>query len=160
MVSESISTAIIVIAGVILASIVSVTLLTQVNIVSSSMKIAIRNTEDRLRTQVSITFVSVNTSTTKYFILFVKNTGSRSISIQELTQSDIYLQDSSNVEMLVYSNNAELGKWSFIETTLDNVWSVGETVIVKVYNKTSFSIPTKIVMVLPNGVSSEYIFTG
>jgi hypothetical protein len=62
--------------------------------------------------------------------------------------------------MLVYSNNAELGKWSFIETTLDNVWSVGETVIVKVYNKTSFSIPTKIVMVLPNGVSSEYIFTG
>ncbi|MCC6057884.1 MAG: flagellin [Desulfurococcaceae archaeon] len=160
MVSESISTAIIVIAGVILASIVSVTLLTQVNIVSSSMRIAIRNTEDRLRTQISITFVSVNTSTTKYFVLFVKNTGSRSISIQELTQSDIYLQDSSNVEMLIYSNNVELGKWSFTETTPDNVWSVGETITVMVYNKTSFSIPTKIVMVLPNGVSSEYIFTG
>jgi archaellum component FlaG (FlaF/FlaG flagellin family) len=162
MVSESINTMIIVIAGIILASMISVALFTQFGVLDSSMRIMVRNAQEKIQTSISISLVSFNTSETGavYIVIYVKNTGARSISSQELSSTDVYLQDSSRTLFLVYNSVNSLGSWNYIDTDQDNIWSVGETLIVRAYNNTALSLPIKIIIVLPNGVSAEYIFNG
>ncbi len=160
MVSESINTAIIVIAGIILASMVSAMLLSQISVIDSSMRLIIKSAQNKISTQISIVLVSINTSTTKYFVIYAKNTGSRAISQQELAQSDVYLQDSAKTILLLYSSSGGLGKWNYTESVQNGIWDVGETITIKAFNATSLSIPTRIVFVLPNGVSAEYQYTG
>lgn len=165
MVSESINTAIIVIAGLIVASMVSAALITQIAVLDSSMKIAVRSAQDRLQTSISIVLVSLNTTSIdsqeiKYFVIYIKNVGSRSISIQEIQKSDLYIQDSSKTLYMQYSQDSEPGRWSCIEVIPDNSWDVGETIIVKAYNSTSLIPPIAIRFVLSNGISSEYRYVG
>jgi archaellin len=165
MVSESINTAIIVIAGLIVASMVSAALLTQIAVLDSSMRIAVRSAQDRLQTSISIVLVSLNTTsidsqTTKYFVIYIKNVGGRSISTQEIQKSDLYLQDSSITLYMLYSQDSKPGRWSYIEAISNGSWDVGETIIVKAYNSTSLIPPVSIRFVLPNGISSEYRYVG
>jgi len=162
MVSESINTMIIVIAGIILASMISVALFTQFGVLDSSMRIIVRNAQEKIQTSISISLVSFNTSETGavYIVIYVKNTGARSISSQELSSTDVYLQDSSRTLFLIYNPVNSLGNWNYIDTDQDNIWSVGETLIIRAYNNTALSLPIKIIIVLPNGVSAEYIFNG
>ncbi|MCI4436981.1 MAG: hypothetical protein JHC33_09265 [Ignisphaera sp.] len=161
MASESISIAIIVIASIILAAMVSVALFAQWGVLDSSMRLMLRNAQERLETGASIAQVALNTSgTTKYFVIYAKNTGSRALSLNEIELIDVYLKDSNKVILATYSSNGGANKWNFTETVPDNVWSVGETIIIKVYNATSLSTPVTVTLVLPNGVSAEYTYTG
>ncbi|MEL9940837.1 MAG: hypothetical protein QW348_00355 [Ignisphaera sp.] len=160
MVSESINTAIIVTAGVILAAMVSAALLSQFGVMDSAMRLTVKNAQDRLQTEITIVLASINTSTTRYFVIYAKNVGARSISLQELMQTDVYLKDSYKTVLLTYNSGGGPGKWNFTETVPDGVWGVGETIVIKAFNTTSFSIPTTIIIALPNGVSAEYQYTG
>jgi archaellin len=156
-----VGTAIIVIAGVILAAMVSVALLSQMSLLDSSMRLAMKSAQNKLETSISIVLVSLNTSPTgKYFVVFVKNTGSRAISSSELAETDVYLSDSQHTALTTYNNNGGSGRWNFTEAAPNGVWDVGETITIKVYNSTSFSIPTTVVIALPNGVRAEYTYTG
>jgi len=161
MASESVGTAIIVIAGVILAAMVSAALFSQISLLDSSMRLAVRSAQNRLETSISIVLVSLNTSSTgKYFVVYAKNTGSRAITSSELTQTDLYLTDAQHTVLITYSSSGGYDKWSYVETSLNGVWDVGETLVIKVYNSTSFSIPTTVVIALPNGVRTEYVYSG
>jgi archaellin len=157
-----VGTAIIVIAGVILAAMVSVALLSQMSLLDSSMRLAMKSAQNKLETSISIVLVSLNTSPTgKYFVVFVKNTGSRAISSSELAETDVYLSDSQHTALTTYNNSGGgSGRWDFTEAVPNRVWDVGETITIKVYNSTSFSIPTTVVIALPNGVRAEYTYTG
>lgn len=162
MVSESIGTAILVIAGIILATMISVALLTQIGVIESTMRVFIKNAQEKLQTQITITLVSLNTSPdgTKYFVIYVKNTGSRAISSQELMATDVYLRDNAVAYLLTYNSSGGLGTWNYSETTPDNTWMPGETIIINAFNSTTLSIPTRIMITLPNGVSAEYQYNG
>jgi archaellum component FlaG (FlaF/FlaG flagellin family) len=161
MASESVGTAILVIAGVILAAMVSAALLSQANLLDSSMRLAMMNAQNRLETSISIALASLNTTATgKHFVIYVKNTGSRPISSAELVKTDLYLVDDQHTVLMVYSSSGGYNKWNYTEVNPNGVWDVGETLVVKAFNSTSFSIPMRIVIALPNGIRAEYVYSG
>jgi archaellum component FlaG (FlaF/FlaG flagellin family) len=161
MASESVGTAILVIAGVILAAMVSAALLSQANLLDSSMRLAMMNAQNRLETSISIALASLNTTDAgKYFVIYVKNTGSRPISSAELVKTDLYLVDDQHTVLMVYSSSGGYNKWNYTEVNPNGVWDVGETLVVKAFNSTSFSIPMRIVIALPNGIRAEYVYSG
>jgi archaellum component FlaG (FlaF/FlaG flagellin family) len=161
MASESVGTAILVIAGVILAAMVSAALVSQANLLDSSMRLAMMNAQNRLETSISIALASLNTTDAgKYFVIYVKNTGSRPISSAELVKTDLYLVDDQHTVLMVYSSSGGYNKWNYTEANPNGVWDVGETLVVKAFNSTSFSIPMRIVIALPNGIRAEYVYSG
>ncbi|RLG76103.1 MAG: hypothetical protein DRO12_04745 [Thermoprotei archaeon] len=155
MVSTSISTAIITVAGVIMASMLAIALLSQVGAVDSALKVVSKNVMERMKTSIDIVQVAQNGT---YFVVYVKNTGSRGISQSELEKTDIYFgQDCSRLYLY---NTSGLWIWNYSETDVDGVWSPGETLIVRIYNGSSLGDPPYCIkIVLPNGVSDEDTFT-
>lgn len=159
MASESINTMIIVIAGVILAAMTATALFSQFGIIDSMMRVSVKSAENKLQSGLSIVLVSLNTSNGgQYFVIFVKNTGSRSISNAEIERMDVYLRDASTTTFMSYGIG--YNHWSYTESQPDNVWSAGETLIVRVYNATVLTPPVHVRVVLPNGVGAEYVYTG
>ena len=159
MVSESVNTAILVIAGVIVATMISAALITQVGVLDSAIRVSVRGAQSRIETSISIVYVALNTSSSgRYFVIYVKNVGSRAISINDLEKSDVYLSDSAKSNMFVHGNG--VGYWNYTQTIQDNIWGAGETVVLRVYNSTAFIPPTTVKFVLPNGISTEYTYIG
>lgn len=159
MVSESINTAILIIAGIIVAAMVSAALITQVGVLDSAIRVSVRGAQSRIETSISIVHVALNTSSSgRYFVVYVKNVGGRAISVNDLEKSDVYLSDSVNSRMFVYGGGE--GYWDYLQTLQDNIWSAGETIVLRVYNSTAFIPPTTVKFVLPNGISAEYTYIG
>ncbi|MEM0317364.1 MAG: hypothetical protein QXQ20_08530 [Candidatus Nezhaarchaeales archaeon] len=159
MASESISVMIITIASVILAAMVAVALFSQFSIADSIMRITAKSVESKLQSSLSIVLVSLNTSSEgQYFVIFVKNTGSRSISSREIERMDVYLRDSSTTIYMPYGSG--YNHWNYMESQPDGVWSVGETLMINTYNATALTPPIYVRIVLPNGVGAEYVYTG
>ena len=154
--STVISTAIIVIAGVLMASIFAIAVISQVGAIDSTFKSLSRNALDKMKTSIDIVYLTVNDT---YFVVYVKNTGQRSISINELYSTDIYFGNGTKVKLYTYGTSG-LNIWNYTETISDNTWGTGETLIIRIYNSTSIEGPYYIKIVLPNGVSDEDTFTG
>ncbi|RLG75872.1 MAG: hypothetical protein DRO12_05000 [Thermoprotei archaeon] len=156
MASASISTAIITVAGVIMASMLAIALLSQIGAVDSALRIASENVIEKMRTSIDIVQVAQNGT---YFVVYIKNVGSRDISHGELEKTDIYF--GPECDRLYVYNTSGLWIWNYSETDVDGVWSSGETLIVRIYNGTNLGDPPYCIrIVLPNGVSDEDTYTG
>jgi len=154
-VSEGVTTAILVVAGVIVAALVVSAVLSQYYLVDSTIRVASWRLEDRLKTRVDIVHGAIEGN---HFVVFAKNTGSRPIAIGEVEASDLYFGRSCET---LYRLGSDPGSWSYEEVEVDGVWRVGETLIIRVYNSTSIGSPPYCVkLVLPNGVSSEGTILG
>jgi len=161
MASEGVNTAILVIAGIIMASMLSTALISQIGIINNVVRMSSREARDRIATSIDIIYVALNTSNSnRHIVVFVKNIGSRDISIDEVIKIDIYVYDTDKLQLYTYSQIAYPNHWNFTEIQIDGVWRVGETLIIRIYNATDFSIPFNIRIVLPNGVQNEYIYSG
>jgi len=154
--STVISTAIIMIAGVLVASIFAIAIISQVGTIDSTFKSLSRNALDKMKTSIDIVYLTVNDT---YFVVYVKNIGQRSISINELNSTDIYFGNDTKVKLYTYGTSGS-NIWNYTETVSDKTWSTGETLIIRIYNSTSIEGPYYIKIVLPNGVSDEDTFTG
>ena len=153
--SAVVSTAIVAIAGIVMASIFAVALLSQVGVIDSTFRGVSQNAINKMKTSIDIVYLTLNGS---YFVVYVKNTGQRSISVDEIELIDVYFGNDS-MQLYVY-NTTGLGIWNYTEVSPDNTWSVGETLIIRIYNETAIEGPTYYVkIVLPNGVSDEDTYT-
>lgn len=159
MASEVITTAILVIAGVIATAIVISSVYSQVYTLNSLIRINTRIHEDIAKTSIRIVHTSFNkTVDNSYLVVLVKNTGLRSIAPQELTKTDVYIgNENCNMLYLYDFSSQSLGSWSYtlIDLNSDGMWNPGETVILRVHNKTSLFYPICVKVVLPNGVDHE-----
>ncbi|MEM0005392.1 MAG: hypothetical protein QXV81_03070 [Ignisphaera sp.] len=158
MASEAVSTAILIVAGVIVATAIVSAIYSQASLMSSAVRIASRISEDRIRTEVRIVHVAVNSSVDGgYLLIFIKNIGSRGIAQEEISKSDIYIGSETCSSMYLYSPEPTQNRWSFtiVDSNGDNVWSPGETLIVRVFNSTAIKPPICTRIVLPNGVGHE-----
>lgn len=155
MVSEGITTAILVVAGVVVTAMIISTVITQYYIVDSAIRGATRGVEDRVKTRIDVVHGAMEGD---HFVVFVKNTGRRPISIEEVERSDLYF--GKNCDTL-YKLGSGPNTWSYDEVDPDGVWGVGETLILRVYNGTKIGAPPYCVkLVLPNGVSGEGVVIG
>lgn len=158
MASEVVSTAILVIAGVIAATMVISSIYSQVYTLNSLIRINTRVYEDIAKTSIKIVHTSFNkTADQNHFVILAKNIGLRSIARQELSKVDVYLGSKACGMLYSYNPSRPLGGWDYILVDLDSdgLWSPGETVIIRVYNKTQLFYPICVKIVLPNGVSHE-----
>jgi archaellum component FlaG (FlaF/FlaG flagellin family) len=155
MVSEGVTTAILVVAGVVVAAMVASTIISQYYIVDSTVRGANRGLEDRLKTRVEVVHGVFEGD---HFIVFAKNTGRRAITVKEVESIDVYF--GKNCETL-YRLGSEPWTWSYEELNGDNIWSVGETLVLRIRNGTTIGPPPYCVkIVLPNGVTSEGVIVG
>ncbi len=160
MASTTISTAILVIAGIIMASMLSVALLSQIGIINNAIMMSSREARDRISTSIDIVHVTLNTTgSIKYIVVFIKNIGKRDLNVNEIMKTDVYVYDTSRLRLYTYNQVGYPNHWNFTEVYVDNVWSIGETLIIKIYNTSSYSTPFTIRIVLPNGVQSEYVYS-
>ena len=154
--SAVVSTAILVIAGVLMASIFAVAIISQAGAIDSAFKLASQNALDKMKTSIDIIYLTVNGS---YFVAYVKNVGQKSISASELNMTDVYLGNDTTLKLYVYGRTGT-DIWNYTETVDDGVWEPGETIVMRIYNSTALEGPYYIKVVLPNGVSDEDTFTG
>jgi len=162
MASEGINTAILVIAGVLIASLLTVALLSQVSIINNVIAMTSREVRERISTSIDVIYVALNTTNNgdRYIVVFVKNIGGRGIALDEVKKVDVYVYDSNNFQLYTFDELGRPGHWNFTEVWADNVWSIGETLIIYVYNTTSYLIPFNVRITLPNSVQSEYMYSG
>ena len=151
-----VSTAILVIAGVIMASIFAAALISQTGAIDSAFKSASQNALNKMKTSIDIIYLTVNGS---YFVAYVKNVGQKEISASELNMTDVYLGNDTTLKLYIYGESGT-DIWNYTETVSDGVWEPGETIVMKIYNSTALEGPYYIKVVLPNGVSDEDTFTG
>lgn len=160
MASEAVSTAILIIAGVIVATAIVSAIYSQASLMSSAVRIASRISEDRIRTEIRIVHVAVNSSVdSSYLLIFIKNIGSKGIAQEEVIRSDIYIGSETCSSMYLYSPEPIQNRWSFTiaDSNGDGVWSPGETLVVRVVNSTAIKPPICTKIVLPNGVGHEVL---
>lgn len=157
--STVVTVAILTVAGIIMASTLAVALLSNVGTIDSMFRVLLQNTLNKAKTSIDVVHLTLNTSNNKYyFIIFLKNTGQRSISSTELENTDVYFGDENSVMLYPYGITG-LGVWNYSEIKNDGSWSPGETLIIRIYNTTSLPGSTYYVkVVLPNGVSDEAVF--
>lgn len=158
MVSEAISTAILVVAGVIVATVIASAFYSQIYAVDSFMRIVMKSSEDRVKTNIKIVHASLNTSIDKnYLVIFVKNIGLKTISHQEIMMTDLYIGSGLCNTLLLYDQSNTQGYWEYMLMDLngDSLWSPSETLIIRIYNTTAFYQPICVKIVLPNGVEHE-----
>jgi hypothetical protein len=155
MVSEGVTTAILVVAGVVIAAMVVSTIISQYYVVDSTIKGASRGLEDRLKTKVEIVHGAVEGD---HFVVFTKNTGRRAVAVKEIESMDVYF--GRRCETL-YKLGTGPWTWSYEELEGDSVWSIGETLVLRIRNGTTIGPPPYCVkIVLPNGVTSEGVIVG
>lgn len=164
MASEAVSTAILIIAGVIVATAIASAIYSQASLMGSAMRTVLKASEDRIRTEVRIVHLAVNSSGgISHLLVFVKNTGSRGVSSAELSRSDMYIGSSTCSDAYLYSSEPVGGRptWSFsiIDVDRDGVWSPGETAVVRIFNSTAINPPICAKIVLPNGVVHEVLYS-
>jgi hypothetical protein len=155
MVSEGVTTAILVVAGIVIAAMVASTVISQYYMIDSTIRGASRGVEDRLRTRVEVVHGAVEGD---HFVVFVKNTGRRVIAVSEVESADVYFGRACET---LYRLGSGPRTWSYEELYADGVWSIGETLILRIYNGTAVGPPPYCVkIVLPNGVVSEGVIVG
>lgn len=155
MVSEGVTTAILVVAGVVLTTLLVSTVLSQYYLVDTAIRGTARSVEDRVKTRIDIVHGAIEGD---HFVIFAKNTGRRVISKTEIERSDLYFGKSCET---LYRLGSGPGTWSYEEVEPDGVWSIGETLVIRVYNGTKVGPPPYCVkLILPNGVSGEGVIVG
>ncbi len=153
--AEGVTTALLVIAGIIVASMIIGTVLTQYYIMDSTLKVSGKSLEDKLKAEIRIVH---GTPEGNNFVVFAKNVGRRIISLNELNSADVFFGKECEVR---YVLGAASRGWNYEETVSDGVWSIGETLIIKIYNGTSVGNPPYCVkIVLPNGATAESTLAG
>lgn len=151
--AEGVTTALLVIAGIIVASMVIGTILTQYYVMDSVLKVSGRSLEDKLKSEIKIVH---GTPEGNHFVVFVKNVGRKIISLNELSRTDVFFGRECEIRYTLQE-----GSWSYEETVIDGLWSIGETLIIRIYNGTSVGNPPYCVkIVLPNGVTAEATLAG
>ncbi len=163
MASEAISTAILIIAGIIVATAIASTMYSQASLMISAVRIASKISEDRVRTEIKIVHVAINSSeNSSHLLIFIKNIGSRGITQEEIIKSDIYIGSDTCSTIYHYSLNPVKSRFSWSYTIIDingdGVWSPGETIVLRAFNSTAINQPICVKIVLPNGVSHEALF--
>jgi len=152
-----ISEAILMIAVIVAASMVTQMFVVSLARIQYSSSWAAKDLSEKMRTSIQIIY-AFNSSPTQ-ITLWVKNTGSASFTPQLVKMSDLLLLGPSSASEYSYS---EAGHgWSFkLLNSEDSEWDYGETIEVKL-NLTDVLATGdyKVIFIVYNGVKSEYSFT-
>jgi len=157
-VDKTITTALLIIAGVICMIFVFNSVYPMVNSSSQAMTSMADKIDDRMKSRVSIVHAA-NSSDNHDVYLWVKNVGStRIVNIEE---TDVFFGPSDNFSRIPYLDDAG-GSYPRWEYTLENddEWLTSATLKVTISYDTSLGSDTYFAkVIIPNGISDEYYFS-
>ncbi len=158
---KTITTALLIIAGIICSIFLFNSVYPMINRSSAAMVSMTDKIDDRMKTQIDIVHAA-NSTDRKTIYIWIKNVGSSRIDAIE--QSDLFLGPTGNFGRIPHESTAggTYPRWSYsIENGTE--WTTGVTIkITVVYDPGNPSPPAGtyfIKTVLPNGITAEYYFS-
>ena len=159
--STTITHALLTIAAITLAAIFAFTIISKTTSLTSSISQFIFSESQNLKTSITIIEVHYDSSLS-CFVIYVKNTGSYSMPLSILNETDVYLGTyGSALNLYTYNPLGGAGHWNYTQYGVNNSsWDVGETLALYLYNSTNVSPPYHVKIVLPSGIGGEIVEGG
>ena len=155
---KAITTALLIIAGVVCMIFVFNSVYPMVNRSSAAMVSMAEKVDDRMKSRINIVHAS-NTANRTSVYLWAKNVGTARIT--NIEESDIFLGPSDNFSRVSYVDDAggSYPQWAYtIEN--DTEWNSGATVKITItYSSDPGSATYFSKIIIPNGISDEYFFS-
>ncbi len=159
---KTITTALLIIAGVICSIFLFNTVYPMINRSSAAMVNMTDKINNRMQSQIEVIQATGSTSGKTVYI-WAKNVGTSRIDAVE--QSDLFLGPEGNADRIAYHLNndggqAALPSWSYAVANGGDEWSTGTTVKITVTFTDNLSPGTyTLKLVIPNGIQAEYYFS-
>jgi len=157
-VDKAITTALLIIAGIICTLFLFNSVYPMVNRSSQAMVSMAEKIDERMKSRISIVHAA-STADRKTVYIWVKNTGSSRIT--SIEESDVFFGKEDNFSRVPYVDDAE-GSYPRWEYSLENgtEWSTGTTLKITItYNSDPGTGTYFVKIVIPNGISDEYYFS-
>ena len=155
---KAVTTALLIIAGVVCMIFVFNSVYPMISRSSSAMVSMTEKIDDRMKSRINIVHAA-NSADRQTVYIWVKNVGSsRIVSIEE---SDVFFGQTDNFSRIPYVDDAggAYPRWAYgIEN--DTEWKTGATVNITISYDVDPGAGTYFIkMVIPNGISDEYYFS-
>lgn len=153
-----ITTALLIIAGIICALFLFNSVYPMVNRSSQAMVSLADKIDERMKSRISIVHAA-STADRKTVYIWVKNTGSSRIT--SIEESDVFFGKEDNFNRVPYADDAG-GSYPRWEYSLENgtEWTTGITLKITITYDSDPGTGTYFVkIVIPNGISDEYYFS-
>lgn len=162
--SDTFTTALFLITAVIAAGVLISAIFPVVYQMTGTFSSASHEADQRLRTDFKIVLDTANQS--HYARVWLKNTGSEQIAVDDIERSDVVCGDTGNFNLLTLAPAATLGdgEWTYALNDLNNNdnWDSGETLEVVARTstiKTDEGSPVYFQFTLPDGIWRSDKFT-
>ncbi len=155
---KAITTALLIIAGIICTLFLFNSVYPMVNRSSQAMVSMAEKIDERMKSRISIVHAA-STADRKTVYIWVKNTGSSRIT--SIEESDVFFGKEDNFSRVPYVDDAG-GSYPRWEYSLENgtEWSTGTTLKITItYNSDPGTGTYFVKIVIPNGISDEYYFS-
>jgi len=157
-VDKVITTALLIIAGVVCSIVMFNSVYPMINRSSQAMVSVADKMDERMQSRINIVHAA-NTADRKTVYIWVKNVGST--RIQSIEESDVFFGEEDNFSRIPYvaDAGASYPRWAYtIEN--DTEWRTGATVKITITYSAAPSAGTYFIkVVLPNGIPDEYYFS-
>ncbi|MGV8129859.1 MAG: flagellin [Methanolinea sp.] len=154
--SETIVTALFLISAVIAAGVLINAIFPTITRTAETFGSASSEADSRIRTDFKIIHTYADSAGGEVTI-WLKNVGSARLHINELNNSDIFIQTEGDIIQKSFGSTYSSSYDPNTETFKNNYWDPGETLTLKATGITPGSEDVNIVIVLPNGVRREII---
>jgi hypothetical protein len=157
-VDKAITTALLIIAGVVCMIFVFNSVYPMINRSSSAMVSMAEQVDQRMQSRINIVHAANSADRTKVYI-WIKNTGTQ--RVDNINQSDLFFGLQDNFDRVAYQGNAPTTypQWDF---TLENdsEWATSATVKITItYLSDPGSGTYYVKFIIPNGISDEFYFS-
>ncbi len=155
---KAITTALLIIAGVVCMIFVFNSVYPMVNRSSQAMVSMAEHVDERMKSRINIVHAA-NSANHTYIYLWVKNVGTQRITNVE--ESDLFLGPSDNFSRIPYFGDAEefFPQWDF-NLENDTEWQTSATLKITITYTTDPGTGTYFTkFIIPNGISDEFYFS-
>jgi hypothetical protein len=156
-VDKAITTALLIIAGVVCMIFVFNSVYPMINRSSQAMTSMAEQVDERMKSRINIVHAA-SSSDNKSVYLWIKNVGTQ--TILDVKQSDLFFGQEDNFERIPYVDDSEDNpRWSFIIEN-DSQWKTSATIKVTItYDSVTASGTYFAKFIIPNGIYDEYYFS-
>jgi hypothetical protein len=157
-VDKAITTALLIIAGVVCMIFVFNSVYPMVNRSSQAMVSMAEQVDERMKSRINIVHAA-NSANRTYVYLWVKNVGTQRIT--NVDESDLFLGPSDNFSRIPYYEDAvgDFPQWDFYLEN-DTEWQTSATIKITVTYDTDPGAGTYFTkFIIPNGISDEFYFS-
>ncbi|HMK47664.1 MAG TPA: hypothetical protein VK436_13650 [Methanocella sp.] len=154
---STISTAILIIAGVIATAALINALFPSIYGMAGSVTSVSQSSTDRMKTDIKIISEGMDPSVSDTMHIYVKNTGRMKITSTNLVKSDVYIANSSTTYKCKYSTGQPSWQYAIKDGNGDSTWDPGETldIIITAGGYDFHSDGQSVTVALYNGVATH-----